>query len=97
MSTPSELIANRAAAGARYIAAVAELKAAYIDLDAHDRVRANGKVGTSATANVFMGERRMMIERLQHRDFMPFIPGDWESEIVAAMLVKAREYGTPDS
>ena len=59
-----------------------------------DRVRANGKVGTHQTGGVFMSERRMMIERLQHRDFMPFIPGDWEPEIVA---VKAREYGTPDS
>ncbi|MCF8475753.1 MAG: hypothetical protein K9G60_01890 [Pseudolabrys sp.] len=96
MSTPAELIANRAAAGARFVDAVAELKAAYIDLDAHDRVRATPQVATQQTGGRFMGERRFMLDRLQHPEFLPTIVGDWEADIVAATTVKAKAYGTPD-
>lgn len=96
MSTLAELATHRAAAGARYVTAVAELKAAYVDLDAHDRVRATPKVATEQSGSRFVGERRKMHERLEHPEFLPLIRDDWESDIVATMTAKAEAYPTPD-
>jgi hypothetical protein len=82
----STLLADRATAGARYAAAVAELKAAAIDLAAYDRALFNARWGRahSPAAGAFpdsLGPDRLPRE-LVHVEFAPEDNG-WRETIRA--------------
>ena len=97
MSTLPELIAHRATAGARYAAAVAELKASYIDLDAIERALCSGKAAYTQSLAGFGGKRPWEnIEQLQHTTYLPTVRGDWESDIKTAVAAKIAAFPTAD-
>jgi hypothetical protein len=91
MSTLPELTAHRATAGARYVAAVAELRAAFGDLGAIERLL-ESKVGTIGT---FGGPRPDVIP-LRHPVYAPNVSGGFEDDVRAAFATRSAAFGTPD-
>ena len=91
MSTLAELITHRATAGARYVAAVAELRAAFGDLGAIERLL-EPKVGTTPT---FGGPRPDPIP-LRHPVYAPNIGGSFQDDVMSAYAVRSAAFGAPD-
>ena len=91
MSTLSELTSHRATAGARYTAAVAELRAAFGDLAAIERLL-ESKMGSIAT---FGGPRPDVIP-LRHPVYAPNVGGSLEEDVRTAFAVRSAAFGTPD-
>jgi hypothetical protein len=91
MSTLIELTAHRATAGARYSAAVAELRAAFGDLAAIERLIESklGQIGT------FGGPRPDPIP-LRHPVYAPNVSGGFEDDVRTALAIRAAAFGTPD-
>jgi hypothetical protein len=93
MASISEILADRTAAGERYAEAVEELRQAFIDLAAHDRVFANARVfegedipGSSDlhyhAKLSFTGDPNALKAGLRHPEFMSNeVGGDWAEEI----------------
>jgi hypothetical protein len=91
MSTLPELITHRATAGARYVAALAELRAAFGDLGVIERLL-ESKVGTTAT---FGGPRPDPLP-LRHPIYAPNVGGSFEDDLRAAHATRLAAFGTPD-
>lgn len=81
--TIEELIAARAAAGARYTAAVTELKASLIDLAALDRAFDNWCVSRGGPAHIrTFASIRENLGDLAHQEFAPAPLGrNWNDEV----------------
>jgi hypothetical protein len=91
MSTLNELIAHRDTAGARYVAAVAEFRAAFADLGAIERLL-ESKISTIAT---FGGPVPDMIP-MRHPKYLPNNGGMLFDDTKAAFAVRAAAFGTLD-
>ena len=86
MSTVSELVAHRETAGARYVAAVTELRAAFGDLAAIERL---------LSVATFGGPQPDPIP-LRHPTYLPNLGGTFEDDICAAFAPRSAAFGTPD-
>lgn len=94
MSTTAELVTHRATAGARYLAAVVELRAAFGDLAAIERLLMNARVayGTVAT---FGGPQPDPIP-LRHPQYLPNLGGSFEDDVRAAYATRSAAWPTAD-
>lgn len=83
-----DLIAGRNASGARYAKAVAELRAATIELASFDEAARNQGLhgGTVLGFGPLVDPRS-----LEHREFVPHVQGDWASEIREALNTRLAE------
>jgi hypothetical protein len=93
MSTLPELIAHRDTAGARYVAAVTELRAAFGDLGAIERLLENAKAGYPVPT--FGGPRPNPIP-LRHPKYLPKLGGSFQDDVLSAYAVRAAAFGVPD-
>lgn len=93
MSTHSELLIHRDTAGARYAAAVAELRAATIDLAAIESVLVNMNAGRMSL-QTFAGFPSGVT--LRHAKYAPNVGDIWSEDIAAAGAPKLAAYGMPD-
>jgi hypothetical protein len=84
MATLSQLQSSRVTAGATYVSALAAFKAAYVALAALDLTLSNrnimNDVFTFPRDHAAMDD---MIRQLQHAQFAPNLPHDWESSILS--------------
>lgn len=93
--TLAELLTARTTVGATYVAAVAALKDAYIDLASLDGTLAN--VGNKSLST-FHRDRLQLIEalrQLQHDDFLPSLVANWDAEITASIESRIHNFPTP--
>jgi hypothetical protein len=79
------MLTARDTAGARYAAALSELRAAYIDLAAHDKALLNRRFGSPSHIASFNGtqEQDGVPIGLRHPDFAPDGDGAWHNEVEA--------------
>ena len=70
MATISEILANRETAGARYLAALVELRAAYVDLASIDFALSNGRIARN-DIKTFRGDLDGIPVSLQHPKYAP--------------------------
>jgi hypothetical protein len=101
MSTLPELIAHRATAGARYVAAVTELRAAFGDLSAIEKILCGpGKTPVPT----FGGDQPDPIP-LRHPTYLTgdshtanaaAVSGSFADDTSAAFAVRSAAFGTPD-
>lgn len=87
MSTLSQLITQRAAAGAAYASAVHALKTAYVNLAALDRTIENRNVGGPVPVLTFLRDKSALddlVRLLQHAEFAPSLKQDWPAQIITA-------------
>jgi hypothetical protein len=79
------MLTNRDAAGARYAASLTELRAAYIDLAAHDKALLNRHVGSPSQIATFSGTQAQegVPVGLRHPDYAPAADGAWDHEVEA--------------
>src|SRR4051794_37559257 len=104
MSTLSELVAHRTTAGARYVAAVTELRAAFGDLSAIDRLLA---LKTPYSPVVSFGGPQPDVIPLRHPVYLSGDPqrtsifalvcNPFEVDCVAAFATRLAAFGTPDT
>lgn len=98
MSTLVELNQHRADAGAAYVAAVAALKAAYINLAGIDTALQNHNVvGTPLLS--FSRDRLQLIEAmhyLEHKQYLPTVVANWDDEITASASARIAAFPTAD-
>jgi hypothetical protein len=99
MSTASELATHRTEAGARYIAALTEIRAAYGDLAAIGLL-----MSTKGAKTPSFGPAPDVIA-FRHGTFCPggagtpnnaLVSGSWSDEMRAAYATRSALYGTPD-
>jgi hypothetical protein len=92
VSTTPELLTHRATAGARYAAAVTELRAAFADLAAIDRLLSNQRVayGTLPT----FGQHPDPIS-FRHPVYAPNVGGTFEDDVRAAYATRYAAWPTP--
>ena len=90
MSTLPELIMHRATAGARYAAAVVELRAAFGDLGAIERLL-ESHLGTTPS----FGPPPDVIP-LRHPVYAPNVTGSFADDIRVAHAIRAARFGTLD-
>lgn len=69
--SPSELHQARTAAGARYATAAAELRAAWIELHAHDMAAANAAAQSTTPPAGFVLTSGLLLEELVHATYLP--------------------------
>jgi hypothetical protein len=95
MSTTDELAnVHLPAARTRYAEAIAELRAAFGDLAAIERLLMNDGVGYGTVAT-FGGPRPDPIP-LRHPIAAPDVGGSFEDDVRSAYAVRSAEWGTPD-
>jgi hypothetical protein len=103
MSTLPELITHRTTAGARYVAALTELRAAFGDLSAIDRLLA---LKTPFEPVVSFGGPQPDVIPLRHPTFCPGSPNPLNASLVgrpfeddcrAAFATRLAAFGTPDT
>ena len=96
MSTTAELVSTHLpAARTRYAAAVIELRAAFGDLAAIDRLLESPRVAYAQVMPSFGGPRPDPIE-LRHPIAAPNIGGSFEDDIRAAYATRSAAWPTPD-
>jgi hypothetical protein len=101
MSTLAELITHRAEAGARWVAAVTELRAAFGDLSAIERLLS----GPGKTPVPSFGGSQPDPIPLRHPIYAPggagtpnntIVSGSFEDDVKAAFAVRSAAFGTAD-
>jgi hypothetical protein len=103
MSTLAQLITHRATAGARYVAAVTELRAAFGDLSAIERVLC----GSGKTLVPTFGGPQPDPIPLRHPTYLTgdytntanfaIVSGTFEDDVKVAFAVRSAAFGTPDA
>lgn len=79
---PSDLLTSHEAAGARYVAALAELQAAFIDLAGHDVALSNGNVPVGPVpVRSFFGIPDSVPWALRHGHFAPDGGINWQDAV----------------
>lgn len=87
MSTTAQLVAARTTAGARYVAAIAELRASYGDLAAIEKLLVTNRVAYTANLQTF-GERPDVIT-LRHPTYAPNVGGSFEDDVLSAFATRS--------
>ncbi|TGS95276.1 hypothetical protein EN814_16365 [Mesorhizobium sp. M2D.F.Ca.ET.171.01.1.1] len=80
----SDLLTSHGIAGKRYVAALAELQAAFIDLAGHDRALENGHVPSGPDpVRGFFGIPDSVPWALRHMHFAPDVGINWQDAVQA--------------
>ncbi|MBI5128938.1 MAG: hypothetical protein HZA66_05820 [Rhodopseudomonas palustris] len=100
MSTKAELQQQRATAGAAYLAALANLKTAYVNLYALDLALSNRNVSATAVPSFIAHDRLELVnlaQHFRHAEFAPtFETNSWWPEIIASLETRMRNYPNPE-
>lgn len=99
MASLAQLQTYRTTAGARYLAAVEELRSAYIELNSLELALANANIGGSAyvpSLMHFRGDADGIPTEFQHPTFAPGFRGGMVEESKAAFDLIAAAFPTPD-
>ncbi len=84
MTDLNNILTDRAAAGAAYATALADLRSAYVTLYGIDLALRNAKVGTVTPVRTFIGSFGEIPEQLRHPEFAPGYSGGVVDEARAA-------------
>lgn len=100
MSTKAELQQQRAIAGDAYVAALANLKTAYVNLYALDLALSNRNVSATDVPSFTAHDRLELVNlarHFQHSEFAPtFETHSWSAEIMVNLETRLRNYPNPD-
>jgi hypothetical protein len=99
MASLAQLDAYKATSGARYLAAIVELRAAYIELAALESALANANVGGKndyVALQRFRGDANSIPIELQHPIYAPGNRSGIVDEVKAAAEQHIAEFPTPD-
>jgi hypothetical protein len=93
MTALTDMIAARATAGTRYLAAVQELRAAYVDLAAIDRALDNRNLGIQDAAQLPVRTFNGAVQEgvpfsLRHPIYAADSGDSWESDVVSSFVTK---------
>ncbi|GAB5426960.1 MAG: hypothetical protein Devi2KO_04190 [Devosia indica] len=98
MASLAQLQSYRATAGARYLAAIVELRAAYVELSGLEGALINANVGglSDGALQRFRGDADGIPEQLQHPIYAPGHRAGMAAEARAAAEQHIAEFPTPD-